>query len=77
MSTTTIRPRSFAHVVYRTYRFQQMLDWYVSVFNGRVQYQNPVIAFVTYDEEHHRIALLNLGINIDIGVAAGRYRICA
>lgn len=62
MSTTTIRPRSFAHVVYRTYRFQQMLDWYVSVFNGRVQYQNPVIAFVTYDEEHHRIALLNLGI---------------
>ncbi len=60
--STTIRPRSFAHVVYRTYRFQEMLDWYVTVFNGRVQYQNPVIAFVTYDEEHHRIALLNLGI---------------
>lgn len=58
----TIRPRSFAHVVYRTYRFQDMLDWYVTVFGGRVQYQNPVIAFVTYDDEHHRVALLNLGL---------------
>jgi catechol 2,3-dioxygenase-like lactoylglutathione lyase family enzyme len=57
-----IRPQSFAHVVYRTYRFQQMLDWYVKVFNGHVQYQSPVIAFVTYDHEHHRVALLNLGI---------------
>jgi catechol-2,3-dioxygenase len=60
--STFIRPCSFSHVVYRTYRFQEMLDWYVTVFNGRVQYHNPVIAFVTYDEEHHRIALLNLGI---------------
>lgn len=60
--STAIRPKTFAHVVYRTYRFQHMLNWYVKVFNGKVQYQSPVIAFVTYDEEHHRIALLNLGI---------------
>jgi len=57
-----IRPRSFAHVVYRTYRFDEMLAWYVKVFGGKVQYKNPVIAFVTYDEEHHRVALINLGI---------------
>jgi len=57
-----IRPKTFAHVVYRTYRFQEMLDWYVKVFGGKVQYQSPVIAFVTYDDEHHRVALLNLGI---------------
>lgn len=57
-----IRPKSFAHVVYRTYRFQEMLDWYVKVFCGTVQHKSPVIAFVTYDDEHHRIALLNLGI---------------
>ncbi|EJE51833.1 putative ring-cleavage extradiol dioxygenase [Acidovorax sp. CF316] len=60
--STPIRPQSFAHVVYRTYQFQRMLDWYVAVFNGEVQYQSPVIAFVTYDHEHHRVALLNLGI---------------
>ena len=57
-----IRPKTFAHVVYRTYRFQSMLDWYMTVFNGKVQYQSPVIAFVTYDDEHHRVALLNLGL---------------
>ena len=60
--TTQIRPKTFAHVVYRTYRFQEMLAWYVKVFCGKVQYQNPVIAFVTYDDEHHRVALLNMGI---------------
>ncbi|MFD0669408.1 VOC family protein [Ramlibacter sp. MAHUQ-53] len=58
----TIRPKTFAHVVFRTYRFEQMLQWYFTVFGGKVQYQSPVIAFVTYDEEHHRIALLNMGI---------------
>ncbi|NML43881.1 biphenyl 2,3-dioxygenase [Ramlibacter sp. G-1-2-2] len=58
----SIRPKTFAHIVYRTYRFQEMLDWYVTVFDGKIQYRNPVIAFVTYDDEHHRVALLNLGI---------------
>lgn len=62
MATTTIRPKTFAHIVYRSYRFQQMLDWYVTVFGGTVQYQSPVIAFVTYDDEHHRVALLNMSI---------------
>lgn len=60
----SIRPSSFAHVVYRTYRFRQMLEWYVKVFDAKVQYQSPVIAFVTYDDEHHRVALLNMGIVI-------------
>ncbi len=60
--TTPIRPKTFAHIVYRTYRFQEMLAWYVKVFGGKVQYQSPVIAFVTYDDEHHRVALLNMGI---------------
>lgn len=60
--TATIRPRNFAHVVYRTYRFEQMLAWYTKVFGATVQYQSPVIAFVTYDDEHHRVALLNMGI---------------
>lgn len=59
---TTIRPTTFAHIVYRTYQFDEMLAWYLAVLGGRVQYQNPAIAFVTYDEEHHRVALVNLGM---------------
>ena len=41
--STAIRPKTFAHVVYRTDRFKEMLDWYESsVFNGKVH------------ESHHR-----------------------
>jgi catechol-2,3-dioxygenase len=39
-----------------------MLAWYQDVFDARVQYQNPILAFLTYDDEHHRFALINLGV---------------
>jgi catechol 2,3-dioxygenase-like lactoylglutathione lyase family enzyme len=54
------RPSKFAHVVYRTRRFEEMIDWYQKVFDARVQYRNPILAFLTYDEEHHRFAFMNL-----------------
>jgi catechol-2,3-dioxygenase len=55
-----IRPVKFAHVVYRTRRFEQMLRWYETVFGATVQYQNPGLAFLTYDDEHHRFAFANM-----------------
>ncbi len=36
-----IRPAKFVHVVYRTRRFEQMLRWYQTVFDAKVQHQNP------------------------------------
>lgn len=57
-----IRPQKFVHVVYRTRRFEQMLAWYQVVFDARVQYQNPALAFLTYDDEHHRFAIANLDV---------------
>ena len=57
-----IRPTKFAHVVYRTRRFEQMLQWYETVFGARVQYQNPGLAFLTYDDEHHRFAFANMAL---------------
>src|SRR5262245_7160401 len=57
-----IRPSRFVHVVYRTRRFEAMIAWYQAVFDCRVQYRNPVLAFLTYDDEHHRVALVNLAI---------------
>ena len=57
-----IRPAKFVHVVYRTRRFDEMIRWYCTVFDAHVQHQSPVLAFMTYDEEHHRVALLNLSI---------------
>jgi catechol-2,3-dioxygenase len=57
-----IRPVKFVHVVYRTRRFQEMIRWYENVFDAKVQYQSPVLAFMTYDDEHHRFAFINLEI---------------
>lgn len=57
-----VRPQKFAHVVYRTHRFDAMLEWYKIVFGAKVQHQDPVLAFLTYDDEHHRLAFINLDV---------------
>jgi len=57
-----IRPQRFVHIVYRTYRFTEMLAWYQLVFGAKVLYQNPALAFLTYDDEHHRFALADLSV---------------
>ncbi|MBT8049017.1 MAG: biphenyl 2,3-dioxygenase [Xanthomonadales bacterium] len=59
---TRIRPERFVHVVYRTRQFEKMLEWYQLVFDAKVQLQNPALAFLTYDDEHHRFALANLDV---------------
>jgi catechol 2,3-dioxygenase-like lactoylglutathione lyase family enzyme len=56
------RPIKFAHVVYRTRRFEEMLEWYRTVFGAKVQFENPALAFLTYDDEHHRFAIANMSV---------------
>jgi len=68
-----IRPSRFVHVVYRTRQFDKMIDWYQAVLDCKVQYRTPVLAFLTYDEEHHRVALINLAaVKPDAGAGEGR-----
>lgn len=55
-----VRPVQLGHVVYRTRRFEAMLKWYITVFGGTVQYRNPALAFLAYDEDHHRLAFIDL-----------------
>ena len=50
-----IRSARFVVVVYRTRQFEKMITWYQVVFDCKVQYQNPVLAFLTYDDEHQRV----------------------
>lgn len=57
-----VRPAKFVHVVYRTRRYEQMLAWYQTVFDAKVQHQNPALAFLTYDDEHHCFAFANLSV---------------
>jgi len=62
IAMTRIRPQKFVHVVYRTRRFEKMLKWYQLVFDAKVQYGNSALAFLTYDDEHHRFAFANLEV---------------
>ncbi len=68
-----IRPAKFVHVVYRTRRFDAMIDWYRTVFDAQVQHRDPVLAFLTYDDEHHRFAFANLAV-LQPDAAAGDRR---
>jgi catechol-2,3-dioxygenase len=52
-------PTKLAHVVLWTRRVQEMRDWYLKVLDGRVVHESPRGAFITYDEEHHRIAVVD------------------
>ena len=57
-----IKPAKFAHVVYQTRRFDAMVAWYEAVFGARVVHRDPALAFLTYDDEHHRFAFANLEV---------------
>ncbi len=54
-------PSKFAHVVYQTHRFEEMVGWYKQVFEATVRHKDDKLAFLSYDDEHHRMAFLNLG----------------
>lgn len=53
-------PIKFAHVVLRTARFEEMLRWWTTVLQADVRFGNDFIAFLSYDEEHHRVAMVNM-----------------
>jgi catechol-2,3-dioxygenase len=53
-----LRPVRLAHIVFRTKQLQAMIDWYCLVLGAHVVFKNSKIAFLTYDDEHHRIALI-------------------
>lgn len=57
----SIAPSKFAHVVYRTHKLTEMVDWYMRVFNAKVVHRDDNLAFLTYDGEHHRFAFINIG----------------
>ena len=56
-----VAPSKFAHVVYKTHQYEVMIEWYCRIFEAKVQHRDDRLAFLTYDDEHHRFAFLNLG----------------
>lgn len=71
-----IVPDRLAHVVYKTADKNRLMDWYGKVLNARIVFQNDFIGFLTYDDEHHRIAFIQIpGIEPDSGKSTGLHHV--
>jgi catechol 2,3-dioxygenase-like lactoylglutathione lyase family enzyme len=55
-----ISPSKFAHVVLRSSRYEELVRWYKTLLGAHASYEDDKLAFLTYDGEHHRIAILNM-----------------
>lgn len=55
-----VSPSKLAHFVLRTSRYAEILDWYKTVLNAKPAFESDALAFLSYDDEHHRVAILNI-----------------
>lgn len=53
-------PSKLSHIVLKTSNFDEMLEWYMTVLNARIIHSNGRLAFLTYDDENHRLALVRI-----------------
>jgi catechol 2,3-dioxygenase-like lactoylglutathione lyase family enzyme len=53
-------PSQIAHFVAYTSRFEEMVKWYKNVLHLRPSHEDENFAFLTYDAEHHRVALVRV-----------------
>jgi catechol-2,3-dioxygenase len=56
---TVIHPAKLAHIVLRTPRFEETVAWWKTVLGATPRYENEQVTFLTYDDEHHRLAILS------------------
>ncbi|KAF5700221.1 glyoxalase bleomycin resistance dioxygenase [Fusarium mundagurra] len=65
-------PKGLAHVVLRTLNFKPMVAFYKIFLGAYATFENEQLAFLTYDEEHHRLAIGNVpGTSEKILTSAG------
>src|SRR5262249_49023666 len=55
-----VTPRHLAPVVRRTARLDELVRWYEVVLGAEVVHADRMLAFLTYDDEHHRIAIVSI-----------------
>lgn len=53
-------PMLFAHMVLQTSRYEELKAWYQTVLCAHVVHEGQGLCFLTYDNEHHRIAIRSL-----------------
>lgn len=57
---SVMSPAVLAHVVLRTGRFKEMVQFYKTFLGATASYENDMLSFLRYDHEHHRIAILGI-----------------
>jgi catechol 2,3-dioxygenase-like lactoylglutathione lyase family enzyme len=57
---SAVSPAKFAHFVLRTGQFDRMAEWYKTVLCARTVFRDEHLCFLSYDDEHHRLALLHI-----------------
>jgi catechol-2,3-dioxygenase len=56
-SPPQLRPSRFSHLVLQTPRYDEMTAWYKTWLSARPMFENGVVCFLTYDDEHHRVMI--------------------
>jgi catechol-2,3-dioxygenase len=55
-----VTPVKFAHVVLRTRKYREMIEWWCAFLGASVRHGNDFLSFLSYDDEHHRVAIVGL-----------------
>ena len=63
-TTNAPKPTGLAHVVLRSARFDESVKWWSTVLCAHPVHESDFLTFLTYDDEHHRLAIL---ANPDLG----------
>lgn len=56
---------TFAHIVFQTSQPEEMIRWYCTVLDAHVVYEDNGLGFITFDDEHHRVAFLKAPVPLD------------
>ena len=59
-ATQPVSPAKFAHFVLRTGQADKMAEWYKTVLAARIVFRDERLCFLSYDDEHHRLALIQI-----------------
>jgi catechol-2,3-dioxygenase len=54
-------PIKLSHLVLQTNKPRELREWYSKVLDAEIVHENEFISFISYDDEHHRVAFLNPG----------------
>lgn len=60
MADQIVVPSRLAHIVLQTAAKRPLMDWYKEVLGARIVFENDFIGFLTYDDEHHRVAVIQM-----------------